>query len=58
MIISVVNNPSFIVVRDDETEAYREFSKGLLKVVYTEKERFIIIITVYWVDGDEAKDNI
>ena len=53
-----VNNPDYIVNKDKKVEAYKEFKDGLLKVVYTEKEKFIILITAYWVNGDDPKNKI
>lgn len=58
LIKNVVNNPDFTVTRDDAIEAYRQLDTKLLKVVYSEKEKFIIIITAYWVNGDETKYKI
>ena len=46
MVLSVIAAPDFIVARGDESEAYKNIAGNLLKVVYTEKERFIIINTI------------
>jgi hypothetical protein len=58
LVVSAISRPDFVVVRGDESEAYKRVAEKLLKVVYVEKESFIRIITLYWVNGDEAKDKV
>jgi Domain of unknown function (DUF4258) len=57
-VVSAIASPDFVIVRGEESEAHKNIAGNLLKVVYTEKERFIIIITLYRVNGDEAKDKV
>ena len=57
-VISTLADPDFIVQRGAESEAYKGIDKKLLKVIYVEKEKFIRIITLYWVNGNETKDKV
>lgn len=43
-----VLNQDALIKRRNKSEALKEFNEGVLKVVYTKKEQFIIIITIHW----------
>jgi len=57
-VVGTIASPDFVVQRGEEREAFKKVQDKLLKVVYTEKESFIIVITLYWVNGNETKDHI
>ena len=57
-VVSALSSPDFVINRGEESEAYKKIAGKLLKVVYVEKESFIRIITLYWVNGNEAKDKV
>jgi hypothetical protein len=57
-VVSALSSPDFVINRGEESESYKDVAGKLLKVVYAEKESFIRIITLYWVNGNEAKDKV
>ncbi len=42
--------PAYTIRRGEKIEAFKQFDNELLKVVYVETERFIKIITIYWMN--------
>ena len=47
-IIDAVEFSEYTIKRGEEIEAYKRINEKMLKVVYVNKEKFIKVITLYW----------
>ena len=44
----VINFPDYTIKKNEKVEAFKKINEKLLKVVYTEKGKFIKIVTLIW----------
>ena len=45
---NTINFPDYLIRKNNKVEAFKKIKENLLKIIYTEKSKFIKIITLVW----------